>query len=277
MRRIVRKVARRTRALVHATRWQLRPIFHPRRFHAFCVGALKSGTHSMAGLFSHYRAAHEPEYPLLIDTALEARAGRLNRRAQVAFVKQRDFRLWLELDSSALNIFFLDILVREFPRARFILTIRDCYSWLDSIINHHLTWTPDAHWRKNRDLAFRPDTFSHPPQERLLAEKGLYTLDGYLAYWAGHNQRVLATVPRERLLIVKTQQITGSVEPIATFLGVPPDSLNPAQSHLFKADQKFHILPQLDPAYLEHKVATHCRALMEAYFPQIRSLTAALG
>ena len=53
-------------------------------------------------------------------------------------VHRRDKALWLEMEASAFNVHVLDLLVQEFPHARFILTIRDCYSWVDSALNHQL-------------------------------------------------------------------------------------------------------------------------------------------
>ncbi len=49
-----------------------------------------------------------------------------------------DRRMWLELNSSWINYFLLEMLIDEYPQAKFIFTIRDCYSWLDSILNQLL-------------------------------------------------------------------------------------------------------------------------------------------
>ena len=64
--------------------------------------------------------------------------GSLQNSDLTAYIKKRDRSRYLEVDSSQVNAFLLDILLQEFSEARFILTIRDCYSWLDSIINHSL-------------------------------------------------------------------------------------------------------------------------------------------
>ena len=39
----------------------------------YCVGTAKSGTHSIASLFSHYRAAHEPAVQKLLPWYLTGR------------------------------------------------------------------------------------------------------------------------------------------------------------------------------------------------------------
>ena len=92
----------------------LRPLIEPRRFQAYCVGTPKSGTHSIAALFSpHYRACHEPEFLELWNKLFTVQDGLISERELVRYVRARDKRLWLELDSSNLNFFLIDILVQE--------------------------------------------------------------------------------------------------------------------------------------------------------------------
>lgn len=249
---------------------RLRRLLYPRRFQAYCIGTAKSGTSSIAALFrKHYQAAHEPESQHIIDIFLTDARGSLDERELIKYIKTRDKRLGLELDSSQLNYFFLDILVREFVDAKFILTLRDCYSWLDSFINHQLTRPASDQWIKLRDLRFRREGLEYAKEEKILVEHGLYTLDGYLSYWAHHNRKVLLTVPRERLLIVKTSEVSSETAKIADFLGIPLDSLDQKKSHSNKATSHIGIVSKIDKRFLEKKVETHCKELMDAYFPEM--------
>jgi hypothetical protein len=249
-----------------------------RKFQAYCVGTAKSGTHTIAGLLSHrYRTAHEPEDNATIDIILAAANGSINKREIAEFVRKRDKRLRLELESSHFNHFFIDILVSEFRRARFILTIRDCYSWVNSFINHQLMWGVSSDsWRKLRDFRFRPDKFNHARQEQILADHGLYTLDGYLSYWAAHNTRVLEAVPRDRLLVLRTNEIKRQAGKLAEFLNIPVESLDVTQTHSFQAKKDFGLLAEIDKGFLEQKVNAHCQELMSRYFPEVLSLDDAL-
>jgi len=250
----------------------------PRRFQAYCVGTAKSGTHTIAGLLSHrYRTAHEPEDNATIDMILAAANGSINKREITEFVRKRDKRLRLELESSHFNHFFIDILVNEFRRARFILTIRDCYSWTNSFINHQLArGVSSDNWRRLRDLRFKPDKFKHAKEERILADHGLYTLDGYLSYWAAHNTRVLTAVPQHRLLVLRTNEIRQQVKEIAGFLNIPLESLDVTKTHLFRAKKDFGLLADIDRRFLEQKVNEHCRELMSKYFSEVLTLDDAL-
>ena len=90
--------------------------YRPRRFHAYCVGALKSGTHSIAGmLMRDYRSSHEPRVPELIDAVLAFSRREIPKLDLQQLVHRRDKALWLEMESSAFNVHVLDLLVHEFP------------------------------------------------------------------------------------------------------------------------------------------------------------------
>lgn len=253
--------------------WRRRPA---RSFRAFCIGTSKSGTHSVAEIFGkHYRAEHEPEYELLIEMLLAASSGEVSQGQLAEFVRSRDSRLDLEIECSHVLFHVLDQLLDGFADSRFILTIRDCYSWLDSQINNQLSYIEGAHWRAFGEFKYAGGgAVRHPEQEQVFARFGLYTLDGYLSAWAAHNTRVLKAVPPERLLVVRTQDIAADVPKLAAFLRVPPNRLNLAGAHSFKGSKKFDLLSQLDERYLEEKVNRHCRPLMDTYFPETRSFRA---
>ena len=246
-----------------------------RRFHAYCIGTSKSGTHSLAEVFGkRSRVAHEPEHEQLIDMILDASSGVTSESQIAKFVRSRDSRLHLELECSHPLFHLLDVLLGEFPEAKFILTIRDCYSWLDSQINTQLSYLESTHWQNFGDFKYSGETGRHPNEEQVLAQFGLYTLDGYLGAWAAHNEKVLTTVSRDRLLVVRTQDIGKDAPKLAEFLGVPPNQLDTGAVHSFKGGKKFNLLANLDEQYLDEKVNKYCRALMHAYFPEVENFRA---
>ena len=243
----------------------------PRRFHAYCVGTSKSGTTSLADMLSaSYRAAHEPEPVALIEKILDAAAGAICGDELEQYMKERDGLLRLEFESSQLLLYVIDILCNTFPHAKFILTLRDCYSWLDSVTNHELTRAINPAWRRMAEHRFRGHELTHSAAEQVLADRGLYTIEGYLSYWAEHNRTVLQRVPSERLLVVRTEEIRHRIAEIADFLGIPPDTVDPSASHTNKAVARTNILQQIDPDLIEQQVAEHCADLMKEYFPDIR-------
>src|SRR4029453_5919642 len=161
----------------------------PRRLRVLGIGSPKSGTHSLAGVFeARYRTAHEP-------TALEL-AGLLAARAEGTApeaaldreLRRRERRLRLEVNSAGLNGLVVERLVPLSSRSRFVLTLRDPWSWLGSIIPPSLRGHPAPVYLRLRELRYgtgRP----HPPAERVLAGHGLFTLDGYLGAWGERHQR----------------------------------------------------------------------------------------
>lgn len=245
----------------------------PRRIHAYSVGASKSGTSSLHGVFSgHFKSAHEPAHGELIDAIIEQESGALSRSEMQSLLRRRDKRLRLEMDSSALNGLVIADLVETFPRALFILTIRDCYSWLDSLTNHYVTQPSDEHWKRLRARPSRNVSQDHPAEEYELKERGIAPIDRLLSNWARHNQRVLDSVPEARLLVVKTGELSNSLGRIADFLSIDERALVAGRSHAFKRSSSEGPLDRIDSAYLDEKVCQHCKPLMERFFPEVSGL-----
>jgi hypothetical protein len=218
------------------------------------------------------RSGHEPDDSSMIDRILKIAQGEVSYSEIRSHLRRRDRRLCLDIDSSQLNFFVLEHLLQEFSDAKFLLTIRDCYSWLDSFINDSLRRCTSEEWIKFREFRFRANKFTHPLQETALKRRGLYTLDGYLSYWANHNQKVINTVPSNRLMIVKTNEITEKAYEIAAFAGLQNSTVQLSRSHSFKNSKKFYVLGEIEQNYLQSKVREHCQDLMCKVFPEIQSL-----
>lgn len=246
-----------------------------RRTRLYCVGTGKSGTHSIGRMFSKtVRAKHEPEAKQLMEKFLAWQGGGIDEAQFTQWLLERDRRLALEVDSSTLNRNILEILLREFADARFILTIRDCYSWCDSLLNHHIRFNReiDPLWRQMGQWRMHPEKFCHAPEEDLLKEQGFHTLDCYFSYWARHNSGVLECVPSNRLLVVRTDEIGRRALEIADFAGLPRRAVIVERTHEYKNPSKKPILPQIDCDFLEASVDRYCRPLMSRFFPEIKSL-----
>jgi Sulfotransferase domain len=245
-----------------------------RRARLYGVGMGKSGTHSICGMFSkNVRAGHEVQAPQLLDNIFARHHGRISEQEMTAWILARDRKLALEVDSAALNFWILDILLREFPDARFVLSIRDCYSWLNSSVNQWLRF-PDTRprWLEYQKFRFGDPAFTRAPGEHVLEEKGFQPLSGYLSYWTMHNGAVLAKVPAERLFVVRTDQIKQRALEISDFAGLPRRSVRLRRTHEFRNPSKQDIIHRIDRDYLEKKVEQYCRPLMTRFFPEIKSL-----
>jgi len=219
------------------------------------------------------KSAHEPEKMLVLDTFFKYRANEITKLEWEDFIDKRDKRLGLDLDSSQLNYLLMDSLVGMYDQAKFILTIRDCYSWLNSYINHQINYpVVNQRWTRIREIRFQPEKFVFSKFEKILEAKGLYTLEGYLSYWARHNQSVLDTVPTERLFVLRTNEISKKTKELAAFLGVNERSIEANRNtHHRIAIKRHNILSQVDQSYLEETVEKYCGNLMGSYFIHIKS------
>lgn len=266
-------IARVGRPLIRALMRPVLPLrsrYLPRRFHAYCVGSVKSGTHSIAAMFGvNYRAAHEPESAEFIETILASSQGTLAEFERRQFLIQRDLRLWLELEASHLLGYLLPDVLAAFSDARYILTIRDCYSWLDSYINQLVYRRRDAHWQRFSSWRYPVEQRRYAPEEERLRVLGLCPLDLYLGLWKEHNETVLRLVPVERLLILRTHEIPNSTRQLADFLDIPASSLDMSRSHSYRAEGKLHLLRQMDRDFLDARFQQHCQELMRRFFPDM--------
>jgi hypothetical protein len=239
---------------------------------AYCVGACKSGTHSLRDVFRpHYRAEHEPLSKELIPLILRHRGEIAQLESVRRLVSRFDERLPLDMNSSQLNLYLLPALFELRPRARFILTIRDCYSWLESLLHHILTRKvdPASSWLPFRDFRFgRPG--SRDPNEAALAADPIAPLAGYFRYWRHHNSSVVELVPRDRLLVVRTDEIGRRLDDIARFVGVPVGTLSPAGAHAFASNRRpGALLDRVSRQYLQALAQTYCEPLMSEIFPDV--------
>jgi hypothetical protein len=230
---------------------------------AFGVGAAKSGTHALATMF-RVRSAHEPQAIALLNLILERHRARISEEVFAQFVGKIIARLNLELNVSQINGYLIKTLVALYPTARYVLTIRDCASWLRSFVNHQ-TKRPVGQgrfWHAFRELRFKPDEHPHWPEERVLAEHGLYSLDAYLSYWLWHNSEVLKAVSADRLLVVPTAWLAQDSEMIAAFLNIKSGVVDHVQWNEFRGRYVGSPLDRMDADYVRVRTTACARALI---------------
>ncbi len=224
----------------------------------------------MEAFKSHYRAAHEPATAPIVDMQIARWRGLVDNASYRQFVAERDRFLNLEMESSNCVIYLIEGLVSLFPDAKFILTIRDCFSWLESIMEAHLVMRglygsgPVAEFRYRR---FQHGLPNHTAGEASLRANELFTVGGCFSYWAWHNQIALDIIPKERLLVVRTDQLVARLPDIASFLGVGADTLIPRHSNVTK--QPKTLLAGVSQEFINMKAREYCRPVMERFFPEI--------
>ena len=232
----------------------------------------------MAGLFyANFRSAHEPERTELLRMILLEAKGSVQRDEFVDYIYQRDERLGLEFDSSWVNYFIIGHLMHAFPDAKFILLVRDCYTWVESIVNHMLTREIPTDVREFMDWWFEPQKYPHRNEELPLKENGLFSLECYLTAWRSHVTKVSGIVPPDRLLIIRTHEIRDTLDSVTEFLRVPREGLDDAKCHLNKGTREKQITSLVDRRFLEDVVAETCNEMMCRHFPEVKCIDQAYG
>lgn len=251
-----------TQSLLQETRRDEQDDHESRRFQVYNVGLAKTGTTSISRIFEQYQTGHEF---LLAETGEAIKQFQQQQMTEAElrdFLRQRDEIGKLEMDATFCHGHYLPVLADEFPDARFIFTVRDCYSWVDSVINMVGTHRQITHL----DLIFGlpPDLLMNP--EELRRQFPEY-IDRLLALWSEQNRTILDQLPADRSLILRTHEISQRVDDLARFVGVPEETLNQHKSHEFKAPRKLHVLQDVDADVLEEKVQQYGGDLMREFFP----------
>lgn len=246
---------------------------HTRSFRAYCVGHARSGTASVHGVCqTSFRSAHEPEISELLKRILLAANGPTGRDGLLSYIGDRDTRLGLDCDSSWANHFLMSDLAKAFPDAQFILLIRDCYTWVESLINHMLTVEIPANVRAFAEWWFQPQKHPYGRGERLLEERGLFSIGCYLTCWRTHVTRSCASVPSHRMLIIRTHEMRQSLDDLARFLHIPREQLDDTNCHLNRGTREARITSLIDHTFLEEAVDSICGDMMRRHFPEIRCI-----
>jgi len=239
---------------------------------AFCVGQAKSGTASLYGwLAKNYRAAHEPERQQLLEMIVQEAHGGVTADDMRAFLLERQHRLDLDYDIAWANQFIIEHLVEAFPQAGFIVLIRDCYTWLRSVLGHLIGREIPREVRNFLPWWFEPERYPHAPHERRLQELGLYSVAAYLNAWNLHIDRCMELIPEDRRLVLKTYELDRSHERLAEFLHIPLESLDVGSGYRNRSTTLLRLDFLVSPTYLDEMVGLMCKQNMARYFPEISS------
>lgn len=244
-----------------------------RRFRLYNVGVGKSGTHSIAAVFArHHLAAHEPDALGTIGLVRHFHEGASVADIDAALLA-RDERLYLEVESSHLLNHFVPSLIRLFPEARFLLCLRDPWSWVRSLANQMLrtAWMPaDTPWRFHRNLMYGP--VSTAPEEAGLAANRISSIDGMMARYIETHRQLMGAIPGAQLLIIRTEEIGARLAEIAAHAGTSAHTLRREASHAYKSLQSSSPIDSLPPDYVDAIVERHCGDFAREWFPNSKPL-----
>jgi hypothetical protein len=85
-----------------------------------------------------------------------------------------------------------------------------------------------------------------------------------LRHWVTTYEQVLEEVPPDRLLVVRTDELDGSLDALASFCGVDPAALVQSRAKVRKA--RTNVLGQVSRAYVVERADAICGGLMDRYW-----------
>ncbi len=232
----------------------------------FGVGAAKTGTHSIGQMFDdRVASAHEVDVETLIYLHLH-REKTGKSETLWRFLKRRDAVRNLKIDASHINLYLIDDFEALFPGSLYVMTIRHPFDWLRSFIDDSLRRDASDAFMRFRDYRFARGGV-HPPEETLLKDRGLFTVAGYLDYWCA-AMRAVERIPKDRRLVVRTDDISTRSADIAEFCGVAGGAAPSDRSKAYVNPERSGVLHQLPRAYVDAMIAEKCGELVQNYFPK---------
>ena len=225
----------------------------------------------MAGIFSRYRNAHHPDTEVRLPLASALLKDELDEVEAMQLLRRRDSLLWLEIESSTLAGILIKPLADACPTKRFVLTIRDVYSWCDSWLDHNINWppTPGSPWAALDRLRLGADGSEPTRFDAPLTALGFPPLRCFFQLWARHNSEVLDALSPDRLLVVRTHELVERLPDIAAWAGVPPETLQADQAWLFRTVEPHRVLATLDASYVRETADQYCGILMAEHFADV--------
>ncbi len=243
-----------------------------RIFQLYCVSAQKTGTSLLLEIFKQYRFLDNFQIEEARRMIEARRRGRVTDGQLTRYIRRRDRDGLLEADFLYDHGGWIDLLPKIFSESKYLLTIRNCYAWLDATLNQLLGAYHDPRQRLPHHILSSSwvtfqEVFASP---QTLIKHFPLIVDRYLDSWASENQRLLDFLPADRSLVVTVDDvldIDGRVPDIARFLGVPLRSLSREFSGAKKRPTRHGILGRVDLRWLQERFDHRCKTLMSRFFP----------
>ena len=235
------------------------------RFLVFGMGMAKTGSTSIAALFGDFRAGHEFMMRESCTSLVAWLRGSISTTEMRRFLRHRSTVGRLEVDSATFHWAYATELVREFPHAKYIVTYRHWYSWLDSVLDMLMTscrelpdWFYD-YGRLATGVPFRRSDFRN---RRRALDAVQSNLEQLLEHWNHVNRRLLQALPRDRRLLLDTCSIGERIPEIARLAGVEPNRMRSDSSHSNRTTLRHRLLAQVNQDWLRDQGRRQCEELL---------------
>jgi hypothetical protein len=168
---------------------------------------------------------------------------------------------------------FVPTLAELRPDARFVVLIRDCFSWMDSLLEHWTRVARDVPGEAGLVVPGAPTNDWATVSSQLRAGRPSAGLAATLVKtWAETYTRLLAEVPGDRTLVVRTEDIHASGPRLGALCGVDPATLR-MDARRNVAPGRRGVLAALPQDIVVREAERWCAPLSEEYWgPEWRAL-----
>jgi len=239
----------------------------------FVVGLPRSGTHTIAEIFSPQISSHEPWPFFTVSTLLRWLQGQVDDHSIGGFVKTRHAMIDRKIEASHFLHYLSGELSTRFQNARFILTIREPKSWLYSEVNQNFVINRKSRktiWRQLEEYRYGHYGLAAESWDSALIEKQLWPARAYLSYWRDHIGLVLNTVPTERLLILDVSQISDNIGLIEDFFSEKVIKDKDHKGGNYSKPVDMEVLPS--EQVLDQIIDEECEEVIKALRPRMATL-----
>ncbi|HEY7791025.1 MAG TPA: sulfotransferase [Vicinamibacterales bacterium] len=232
-----------------------------RRFHVCTVGLPRTGTTSLYTLFEQFRTGNEFMERETIGHCVDRTRGDLTTSQLEMFLRRRDVEGGLEMDSASFHHLVLDLLIAHRPETKFIFTVRAPYEWANSYLKMLLGWhqrftaagAEVPEWMAGYGtMLFGEFSWAWVASTSSIQRSAHHLADIFVRHWAEANRRVLNLLPRDRALIVRTEELSAQRAAIAAFMGLPVDRLTGPIHSNAGADRR-DLLADVGRAWVEER------------------------
>lgn len=157
---------------------------------AYYISATKKRSTSLVAMLqSNHKSTYELETERVNQIVVNRLEGNIINLELKRILMKRNRRLNLELKSAHSLGYMSHVLSEVFLDSKFVITIKDPYSWLKSQLNFYYRFDPPA-WKFYREYFWLKRHSKYAPEEALLEETGLCSLDICLQPCLNHYRHV---------------------------------------------------------------------------------------
>ena len=198
-----------------------------RRFHLVCVGLPRSGVVSLFTLFSDFRVANEYAEAETVRALINHSKGRMTPGELRDYMARRDRESALEVDAASFLHLVADTLVGLSDETRFVLPVRAPDAWFESYVGELVRVLERSsahgkappHWQRDYGEMllgrFDWEEIATPRARRAWLPD---VARRFLTHWARATGKMLDTLPPERTLVLRTEDLGPKRDRLAAFV-----------------------------------------------------------